>query len=68
MNTQNFKYNELLPCILFVQVRLVQKKDTGHIYAMKMLRKKDMMDKEQVKQMFSSYFLHSANVCVMSAV
>uniref|UniRef100_H2YZ06 non-specific serine/threonine protein kinase n=1 Tax=Ciona savignyi TaxID=51511 RepID=H2YZ06_CIOSA len=29
-------------------VRLVQKKDTGHIYAMKMLRKKDMMDKEQV--------------------
>ena len=26
----------------------MQKKDTGHIYAMKMLRKKDMMDKEQV--------------------
>uniref|UniRef100_H2YZ02 non-specific serine/threonine protein kinase n=1 Tax=Ciona savignyi TaxID=51511 RepID=H2YZ02_CIOSA len=32
----------------FGEVRLVQKKDTGHIYAMKMLRKKDMMDKEQV--------------------
>ena len=33
----------------FLKVRLVQKKDTGHIYAMKMLRKKDMMDKDQVK-------------------
>ncbi|XP_077966799.1 serine/threonine-protein kinase 38-like [Styela clava] len=32
----------------FGEVHLVQKKDTGHIYAMKMLRKKDMMDKEQV--------------------
>ncbi|XP_076825342.1 serine/threonine-protein kinase 38-like [Clavelina lepadiformis] len=32
----------------FGEVRLVQKKDTGHIYAMKMLRKKDMMEKEQV--------------------
>merc|ERR1719427_2525269 len=32
----------------FGEVRLVQKKDTGHVYAMKMLRKKDMMEKEQV--------------------
>lgn len=30
------------------QVRLVQKKDTGHIYAMKILRKADMLEKEQV--------------------
>ena len=30
------------------QVRLVQKKDTGHVYAMKILRKKEMLDKEQV--------------------
>ncbi|CAF89985.1 unnamed protein product, partial [Tetraodon nigroviridis] len=29
-------------------VRLVQKKDTGHIYAMKILRKADMLEKEQV--------------------
>uniref|UniRef100_A0A8C2EYY9 non-specific serine/threonine protein kinase n=1 Tax=Cyprinus carpio TaxID=7962 RepID=A0A8C2EYY9_CYPCA len=29
-------------------VRLVQKKDTGHIYAMKILRKSDMLEKEQV--------------------
>lgn len=34
---------------LLFQVRLVQKKDTGHIYAMKILRKADMIDKEQVK-------------------
>ncbi|CAJ0920047.1 unnamed protein product [Ranitomeya imitator] len=30
------------------EVRLVQKKDTGHIYAMKILRKADMLEKEQV--------------------
>uniref|UniRef100_A0A7N8X7J5 non-specific serine/threonine protein kinase n=1 Tax=Mastacembelus armatus TaxID=205130 RepID=A0A7N8X7J5_9TELE len=33
----------------FGEVRLVQKKDTGHIYAMKILRKADMLEKEQVK-------------------
>ncbi|PNI29526.1 STK38L isoform 6, partial [Pan troglodytes] len=32
----------------FGEVRLVQKKDTGHIYAMKILRKSDMLEKEQV--------------------
>jgi serine/threonine kinase 38 len=30
-------------------VRLVQKVDTGHIYAMKILRKADMVEKEQVR-------------------
>jgi protein-serine/threonine kinase len=33
----------------FGEVRLVQKKDTGHVYAMKILRKADMLEKEQVK-------------------
>jgi len=32
----------------FGEVRLVQKKDTGHVYAMKILRKSDMLAKEQV--------------------
>ncbi|CAG0913090.1 unnamed protein product [Notodromas monacha] len=32
----------------FGEVRLVQKKDTGHVYAMKILRKEDMLQKEQV--------------------
>jgi len=32
----------------FGEVRLVQKEDTGHVYAMKILRKKDMLEKEQV--------------------
>lgn len=27
---------------------MVQKKDTGHVYAMKILRKADMLEKEQV--------------------
>ena len=29
-------------------MRLVQKVDTGHIYAMKVLRKSDMVEKEQL--------------------
>lgn len=37
-------------------MRLVQKKDTGHIYAMKILRKADMLEKEQVKH-------HSSQLC-----
>ncbi|ODM90896.1 Serine/threonine-protein kinase tricorner [Orchesella cincta] len=32
----------------FGEVRLVQKKDTGHVYAMKILRKASMLEKEQV--------------------
>ncbi|XP_076370067.1 serine/threonine-protein kinase tricornered-like isoform X2 [Tachypleus tridentatus] len=32
----------------FGEVRLVQKKDTGHVYAMKILRKADMLKREQV--------------------
>lgn len=35
-------------CFWCPQVRLVQKKDTGHVYAMKILRKADMLQKEQV--------------------
>lgn len=33
----------------FLKVRLVQKHDTGHVYAMKILRKEDMLEKEQVQ-------------------
>eukprot|EP00118_Oscarella_pearsei_P002100 m.9490 g.9490 ORF g.9490 m.9490 type:complete len:455 (+) comp21386_c0_seq1:59-1423(+) len=32
----------------FGEVRLVQKNDTGHVYAMKILRKSDLLAKEQV--------------------
>ena len=32
----------------FGEVRLVQKRDTGHVYAMKVLRKSAMVEKEQV--------------------
>jgi len=32
----------------FGEVRLVQKVDTGHVYAMKVLKKMDMVDKDQV--------------------
>lgn len=36
------------PFFLTFQVRLVQKIDTGHVYAMKILRKTDMVAKEQL--------------------
>ena len=32
---------------IFVQVCLVQKLDTGHVYAMKVLRKSELLAKEQ---------------------
>ena len=38
----------LLPGIITTKVRLVQKIDTGHVYAMKILRKTDMVAKEQL--------------------
>lgn len=38
----------LIQSLACFQVRLVQKKDTGHVYAMKILRKADMLEKEQV--------------------
>jgi len=34
---------------------LVQKKDTGHVYAMKILRKKEMLDKEQVGENLNDF-------------
>uniref|UniRef100_A0A3Q2PWA6 non-specific serine/threonine protein kinase n=1 Tax=Fundulus heteroclitus TaxID=8078 RepID=A0A3Q2PWA6_FUNHE len=43
-----FAHLTLMHLLLCLQVRLVQKKDTGHVYAMKILRKADMLEKEQV--------------------
>ena len=41
--------NSVINCIISsFQVRLVQKIDTGHVYAMKILRKTDMVAKEQL--------------------
>ena len=40
----------------FGEVRLVQKNDTGHIYAMKILRKEDMHAKEQVSLVQEPFF------------
>ena len=34
----------------------MQKLDTGHVYAMKILRKADMLEKEQVSGFFSKVF------------
>lgn len=44
-----YQFRLILTVCCLTQVRLVQKKDTGHIYAMKILRKADMLEKEQVK-------------------
>lgn len=41
-------YEMIIQGVDCLQVRLVQKHDTGHVYAMKILRKADMLEKEQV--------------------
>ena len=41
----------------------MQKKDTGHVYAMKILRKADMLEKEQVE-----YFNTSVLACKRQAM
>ncbi|EDV28499.1 uncharacterized protein TRIADDRAFT_49578 [Trichoplax adhaerens] len=48
LSTEDFEPLKIIGRGAFGEVRLVQKKDTGHIYAMKILRKADMLEKEQV--------------------
>lgn len=47
----------------FGEVALVQKVDTGHVYAMKILRKSDMLEKEQVSVV---QYSHTGCVCAVS--
>lgn len=49
-------------------MRLVQKKDTGHVYAMKILRKADMLEKEQVGAGHVLPWRYLFNGCHMSAL
>ncbi len=53
----------------FGEVRLVQKKDTGHVYAMKILRKADMLEKEQVNSRpfdaLEFFFLHNVSLSIV---
>ncbi len=44
----DFKKLKIIGRGAFGEVVLVQKIDTGHVYAMKVLRKADMVEKEQV--------------------
>ena len=46
-------------------MRLVQKHDTGHVYAMKILRKADMLEKEQVKSL--QIFIYVFNIFLSGA-
>ncbi|XP_072046813.1 serine/threonine-protein kinase tricornered-like, partial [Amphiura filiformis] len=48
LGVEDFESIKVIGRGAFGEVRLVQKKDTGHIYAMKILRKADMHAKEQV--------------------
>jgi protein-serine/threonine kinase len=48
-----------------IQVRLVQKVDTGKIYAMKTLRKAEMFKKDQVG---SNHIANPANVCWLTSM
>lgn len=48
LTVDDFEPLKLIGRGAFGEIRLVQKKDTGHVYAMKILRKHDMMMKDQV--------------------
>ncbi|ODM90998.1 Serine/threonine-protein kinase tricorner [Orchesella cincta] len=48
LGVEDFEALKVIGKGAFGEVRLVQKKDTGHVYAMKILRKADMLEKEQV--------------------
>ncbi|XP_076030043.1 serine/threonine-protein kinase tricornered isoform X3 [Oratosquilla oratoria] len=48
LGVEDFEALKVIGRGAFGEVRLVQKKDTGHVYAMKILRKADMLEKEQV--------------------
>lgn len=48
LGVEDFESLKVIGKGAFGEVRLVQKKDTGHIFAMKILRKADMLEKEQV--------------------
>ena len=52
MGVDDFESLKVIGKGAFGEVRLVQKVDTGHIYAMKILRKADMVEKEQVGSIF----------------
>lgn len=48
LGKKDFKCLKIIGRGAFGEVALVQKLDTGHVYAMKILRKSDMLEKEQV--------------------
>jgi serine/threonine kinase 38 len=48
LGVEDFEALKVIGRGAFGEVRLVQKKDTGHVYAMKVLRKAEMLEKEQV--------------------
>ena len=48
LGAEDFEALKVIGKGAFGEVRLVQKVDTGHIYAMKVLRKSDMVEKEQI--------------------
>lgn len=49
LSPTNFKTLKMIGKGAFGEVRLVQKEDTGVVYAMKTLRKTDMFKKDQVR-------------------
>ena len=48
LGKNDFKSLKVIGRGAFGEVRLVQKLDTGHVYAMKILRKTDMVQREQI--------------------
>lgn len=54
LGKKDFKKLKIIGRGAFGEVVLVQKIDTGHVYAMKVLRKSDMVEKEQVRSLHTA--------------
>jgi len=64
LTPENFKTLKVIGKGAFGEVRLVQKEDTGQIYAMKTLRKIDMFKKDQVRCCWVTNLCRPAHVAL----
>ena len=67
LGKKDFKCLKIIGRGAFGEVALVQKLDTGHVYAMKILRKADMLEKEQVLQVIV-YLYISPHTCTYTCL
>lgn len=64
LGLEDFRTVKVIGKGAFGEVRLVQKADTGKIYAMKTLRKSEMFKKDQVRPLLSLLAMYACAYCI----